>query len=113
MNLTKSVLVAIIYSTGLLRPAISTAAPAPDPETFHADKDLSIANIMERIQIDQKNLSCVQQAENHPALKACALLIKQNNEVLESKVEKQIIEKPASAVDKKSPKGTKNRTSPH
>lgn len=72
---------------------MSTAAADPDPATFQADKDRYIATILERIQIDQKDLSCVQAAQDHAALKACGELVTQDHEVLEPKVEAPVDEK--------------------
>ena len=100
MYFTKSMLSAVIYAVGLLAPAMAVAAP--DPATFQADKDQHIATILERIQIDQKNLSCVQAAQDHAALKACGELVKQDHDVLEPKVE-------APMADKASQKSPNNK----
>lgn len=102
MNFTKSTLLTVIYGASLLLPAISTAATDPDPATFQADKDRYIATILESIQIDQKNLSCVQAAQDHAALKACGELVAQDHDVLEPKVE-------APIADKTSQKSAKNK----
>lgn len=115
MNFTKSILLTVIYSAGLLIPAIAVADS--DPATFQADKDRYIANILERIQIDQKNLSCVQTAQDHAALQACDQIIKQDHDVLEPKVEAPIepkaeapvADKKAPIADKKTQKGAKNK----
>lgn len=107
MNFSKSILLTVICSAGLLAPAI--AATNPDPATFQADKDQHIANILERIQIDQKNLSCVQAAQDHAALNACDETIKQDHDVLEPKVEAPVADKKAPIADKKIQKGTKNK----
>lgn len=109
MNLTKSILLTVIYSAGLLAPAIAAAAPDPnpdpdpDPATFQADKGRHIANILERIQIAQKNLSCVQAAQDHTALNACDETVKQNHDVLEPEVKAPIANKKAQKNAK--PKG--------
>lgn len=96
MNFTKL----IMYSAGLLASAIAVAAP--DPATFQADKDHSIANILEKIQIVQKNLSCVQAAQDHAGLDACHDTVKQEHDVLETTTKTQI-------ADKKAQKGLKNK----
>ena len=95
MDFTRSILLAVIYSAGLLAPAISVAAPDsdPDPATFQADKDRNIANILEKIQIDQKNLSCLQAAQDHAALKACDVTVKQDHDVLEPETKAPIANK--------------------
>jgi len=103
VNLTKSILLTVIYSAGLLAPAIAVAAPDPDPATFQADKGRHIANILERIQIAQKNLSCVQAAQDHTALNACDETVKQNHDVLEPEVKAPIANKKAQKNAK--PKG--------
>ncbi len=100
MNFTKSILLTAIYSAGLLIPAIAVADS--DPATFQADKDRQIANVLEKVQIAQKNLSCVQAAQDHAALKACDEAFKQNHDVSETKVKEQV-------TDKKVPKGEKNK----
>lgn len=100
MNFTKLILLAVIYSAGLLAPALSVAAPDSDPATFEADKDRHIANILEKIQIAQKNLSCVQAAQDHTALNACDATVKQDHDVLEP-------EKKAPVIDKKTQKNAK------
>lgn len=100
MNFTKSILLAVIYSASLLAPAM--AAADTDPATFQADKERHIANILEKIQIDQKNLSCVQAAQDHAALKACDVPVKQDHDALEPKTE-------APDADKKAQKDTKNK----
>jgi hypothetical protein len=100
MNFTKLILLAVIYSAGLLIPALSVAAPDSDPATFEADKGRHIANILEKIQIAQKNLSCVQAAQDHTALNACDETVKQDHDVLEP-------EKKAPIADKKAQKNAK------
>ena len=100
MNFKKSTLLTVIYGASLLLPAMSTAAT--DPATFQADKDRYIVTILERIQIDQKNLSCVQAAQDHAALKACGELVTQDHDVLEPKVE-------APMADKASQKSPNNK----
>lgn len=116
MNFSKSILLTVIYSAGLLAPAI--AATNSDPATFQADKDRYIANILERIQIDQKNLSCVQTAQDHAALNACDVTVKQGPDsvepeikapVADKKVETPVADKKAPIADKKIQKGTKNK----
>lgn len=100
MNFTKSILLAMIYGAGLLVPAITVADT--DPETFQADKERHIAKILERIQIDQKNLSCVQAAQDHADLKTCDEAVKQDHDVAEPKTE-------APVADKKAKNGAKNK----
>lgn len=100
MNFTKSILSAAIYSAVLLAPSMAFADN--DPETFQTDKEHHIAQILKRIQIDQKNLSCVQAAQDNVALKACDETAKQDHDILEPKVE-------APFADKKAPKNAKNK----
>lgn len=102
MNFTKSILLTVIYSAGLLAPAIAVADA--DPATFQAEKDQHIAKILERIQIDQKDLSCVQAAQDHAALEACNLIVKPDHEVLEPKADA-----PVPAIVKKTKKGTTSK----
>jgi len=93
MNFIKSILLTVIYTAGLLAPAISVAAPDLDPATFQADKDRHIANILEKIQIAQKNLSCVQAAQDHTALNACDDTVKQDHDAVEPEIKAPITEK--------------------
>ncbi|MFA5017599.1 MAG: hypothetical protein WC504_08635 [Methylobacter sp.] len=101
MNFTKSILLTVIYSAVLLAPAMAVADD-PDSATFQADKDRQIANVLEKVQIAQKNLSCVQAAQDHAALKVCEETFKQDYDVSETKVK-------AQTSDKKAPKGAKNK----
>jgi hypothetical protein len=101
MNFTKLILSIAVYGAGSLTPAIAVADA--DPEKFQADKDRYIVNILDRIKIDQKNLSCVQAAQDHTALKACDETVKQDRPALEPKVEA-----PQNA-DKKVQKAVKNK----
>lgn len=73
-----------------------------DQATFQADKDRQIANVLEKVQIAQKNLSCVQAAQDHAALKVCAENFKQDYDVSETKVK-------AQTADKNTQKNTKNK----
>ncbi len=91
MNVTKSILFSVLYGASLLAPAIAVADT--ESTTFQADKDRHIANILERIQIDQKNLSCVQAAQDQTALKACDVTVKKDDNALEPKVEAPITDK--------------------
>ncbi|HEY8097038.1 MAG TPA: hypothetical protein VIE65_13225 [Methylobacter sp.] len=100
MNFTKSILLAAIYSTGLLAPVMAIADT--DPATFQTEKERHIANILARIQIDQKNLSCVQAAQDHAALKICDETAKQDHDASEPKAE-------APVADKKAQKDAKNK----
>lgn len=102
MNFTKSILLAVIYSAGSLAPAIAVADTDADTATFQADKERHIAKILERIQIDQKNLSCVQAAQDHASLKTCDDTVKQDHDVAEPKAE-------APVADKKAKNGAKNK----
>jgi hypothetical protein len=77
----------------LLAPAISVATPDLDPATFQADKDRHIANILEKIQIAQKNLSCVQAAQDQTALNTCDDTVKQAHDAVEPEIKAPIIEK--------------------
>lgn len=100
MNLTKLILSAAVYAASSMTSAIAVADT--DPATFQAEKDRHIANILEKIRIDQKNLSCVQNAQDHTALKACVETDKQDNSAPEPKAET-----PPNA-DKKAQKSVKN-----
>ncbi len=95
MYFTKAILSTVFYALGLLAPAIALADT--DPATFQADKERQIAIVLESVQIAQKNLSCVQAAQDHAALNACNVIVKQ-----EPKAEA------AQGCDKKAPKVTKN-----
>jgi len=101
VNFTKSILLTVTYSAVLLAPALAIADD-PDPATFQAEKDRQIANVLEKVQIAQKNLSCVQAAQDHAALKVCAETFKQDYDVSETKVK-------AQTTDKKTQKGVKNK----
>jgi predicted nucleic acid-binding Zn-ribbon protein len=100
MNLTKLILSTVCYGAWLVAPAI--AAADNDPAAFQADKDSHIAKILERIKIDQKNLSCVQSAEDQTTLNTCDETAKQDHSALEPKVEA------AQDADKKIQKVVKN-----
>jgi|GEM_PF-361388 len=107
MNFTKSILFAVLYGAGLLTPILAVADT--EPTTFQADKDRHIANILEKIQIAQKNLSCVQAAQDHTALNACDVTVKQDHDVLEPKVETPVANKKAPIADKKTQNSSKNK----
>jgi len=107
MNFTKSILFAALYAAGLLTPILAVADT--EPMTFQADKDRHIANILARIQIDQKNLSCVQNAQDQTALNACDATGKQDHEALEPKVETPVADKKAPIADKKTKNGAKHK----
>jgi hypothetical protein len=107
MNFTKSILFAVLYGTGLLAPAMAIADT--EPTTFQAEKDRHIAKILARIQIDQKNLSCVQNAQDQTALNACDATGKQDHEALEPKVETPAANKKAPVADKKTQNSSKNK----
>jgi hypothetical protein len=100
VNFTKSILLTVIYSAGLLIPAIALADA--DPATFQADKDREIANVLEKVQAAQKHLSCVQAAQDHAGLKVCDEAFKPNQDVPETKVKEQV-------PDKKEQKNEKNK----
>jgi len=100
VNFTKSILLPMIYSAGLLIPAMAVADT--DQAVFQADKDRAIANVLEKVQIAQKNLSCVQAAQDHAALKACDETFKQAYDVSETKIK-------AQGADKKAQKNTKDK----
>ncbi|MDP1772145.1 MAG: hypothetical protein Q8L15_07660 [Methylobacter sp.] len=104
MNFTKLFLLAVMYSAGLLTPSMAVADT--DPATFQAEKERHIAKILERIQIDQKNLSCLQAAQEHAALKVCDETAKQDHDVSEPKEEPK---QEAPVADKKTQKDTKNK----
>ncbi|MGZ4970293.1 MAG: hypothetical protein ACXV8O_17025 [Methylobacter sp.] len=100
MNFIKSTLLTVICSAGLL--ASGMAVADADQDTFQEDKDRQIANVLEKVQIAQKNLSCVQAAQDHAALKVCEENFKQDYDVSETKVK-------AQANDKKNQKGKKDK----
>ena len=97
----------MIYSAALLVPAMAVADP--DPATFQADKDRQIANVLERVRIAQKNLSCVQAAQDHAVLNACDESFNQDHKALEPKVEAPIADKKAPIADKNIQKNSKNK----
>lgn len=78
MNVTKSMLLAVIYSLGLAVPALAIADS--DDTAFQAEKERQIAIVLEKVQIAQRNLSCVQSAQDHAALKACDEAFKQSHD---------------------------------
>ncbi len=90
MKLTK---LTVILGAAILAPAIALAEP--DPTSFQAEKDRTIANILERIQIVQKNLSCVQAAQDTAALKVCHDTVKQERDSLETKIKGQVSDRKA------------------
>ncbi len=95
MYFTKSILSTVFYALGLLAPALALADA--EPGSFQADKERQIAIVLESVQIAQKNLSCVQAAQDLAALNACNVIVKK-----EPKAEA------AQDCDKKAPKVTKN-----
>jgi len=102
MNVTKLILFSAFYGASLLAPA--TVIADTESTTFEADKDRYIANILERIQIDQKNLSCVQAAQDQTALKACDVPVKSDDNALVPKVEAPITDKKLQNTKNKHPK---------
>jgi hypothetical protein len=94
MNFTKSTLLAMVCGAGLLASATAFASPA-DPATFQAEKDIRIANIQERLQIVQTHLSCVQAAQDHPAMKACHDTAEQAQKALVEKLKAQMADRKA------------------
>ncbi len=78
MNVTKSMLLTVIYSLGLAFPALAIADT--DDAAFQAEKERQIAIVLEKVQIAQRNLSCVQAAQDHAALKACDEAFKQSHD---------------------------------
>jgi hypothetical protein len=59
------------------------AVAETDAETFKADKERQTAAVLEKVQTAQKNLSCVQEAQDHAALKVCEEDFKQKFSVPE------------------------------
>lgn len=98
VSFTKQTILTITYSAGLLASAMAVAET--DPASFQAEKDRQIANVLEKVQIAQKNLSCVQAAQDHADLKACDEVFKQSNDASDTKGKEQ-------ATDKKTPKPEK------
>ena len=98
MNLIKSILLTVTYSASLLTSLMAVAET--DPASFQAEKDRQIANVLEKVQIAQKNLSCVQAAQDHAALKVCNEAFKQSNDASDTREK-------AQATDKKTPKPQK------
>jgi hypothetical protein len=98
VSFTKLILT-VIYSVGLLAPAMAIADDSAD---FQADKDRQIAHVVEKVQIAQKHLSCLQAAQDHEALKVCDETFKQDQDDSDTKVK-------AQASDKKAPKAGKNK----
>jgi hypothetical protein len=110
MNFTKSTLLAMVCGAGLL--ASATAFAAPDPATFQAEKDIRIANIQERLQIVQTHLSCVQAAQDHPAMKACHDAAEQAQKALVEKLKAQMADKKALRAAQKQAAPTAPTTTP-
>ena len=100
MSFTKLIVLMVIYSAGLLAPAMAVADT--DSADFQADKDRQIANVVEKVQIAQKHLSCLQAAQDHAALKTCDEAFKQEQDDSDTKVK-------AQTADKKTQKGVKNK----
>lgn len=102
MESKNSILLTVVYSAFLLVPALAVADT--DPATFKADKERQIAIVLEKVQTAQKNLSCVQEAQDHAALKVCEEDFKQKFVIPET-TEKQ----PCQCPDKKVRKSAKSR----
>jgi hypothetical protein len=102
-----SILLTAIYSAFLLVPIMAVADT--DPETFKADKERQTAAVLEKVQTAQKNLSCVQEAQDHAALKICEEDFKQKFSVPETKenVAETKEKQPCQCPDKKVRKSTK------
>jgi hypothetical protein len=98
VNFTKSILLTVIYSAGLLIPAITFADS--DPATFQADKDREIAKVLEKVQVAQKHLSCVQAAQDHAGLKVCDETFNPSQNVPETKVKEQTNDKNEQKIEK-------------
>lgn len=98
MNFTKSILLTVIYSAGLLIPAMTVAAAEQD--TFQADKDREIAKVLEKVQVAQKHLSCVQAAQNHEELNACEEAFKPKQDVPETKAKEPEADKKEQKIEK-------------
>jgi hypothetical protein len=104
------ILLTVICNALLLVPAI--AAADADPATFKADKERQTAAVLEKVQTAQKNLSCVQEAQDHAALKICEEDFKQKFSVPETKenVAETKEKQPCQCPDKKVRKSTKAKT---
>lgn len=98
MNFIKSILLTVIYSVSLLIPAITIADTGQ--EAFQADKDREIATVLEKVQIAQKHLSCVQAAQDHAALKVCDEAFKPAQNVPETKVKEHATDKKEQPIEK-------------
>lgn len=105
MESKNPILLAVIYSAFLLTSAMAVADT--DPATFQADKERQIATVLEKVQTAQKNLSCVQEAQDHAALKVCEEDFKQKFVIPET-TEKQ----PCQCPDKKVRKSAKPKEKP-
>ena len=103
MNPKKSILLTLAYSAFLLVPAMAVADT--DTATFQADKARQTAIVLEKVQTAQKNLSCVQEAQDHAALKVCEEDFKQKFVAPETKEKPQ-----CQCPDKKVRKSTKAKT---
>ncbi|MGZ8239017.1 MAG: hypothetical protein ACXWTY_14220 [Methylobacter sp.] len=82
MKPKNSILLTVAYSAFLLVPAVAVADT--DPAAFNADKERQIAIVLEKVQTAQRNLSCVQEAQDHAALKICEEDFKQKFAVPET-----------------------------
>ncbi|MGZ5006342.1 MAG: hypothetical protein ACXWE9_03880 [Methylobacter sp.] len=100
MSFTKLILLMLIYSVGLLAPAMAVADD--DSADFQSEKNRQIAHVVEKVQIAQKHLSCLQAAQDHAALKVCDETFKQDQDDSDTKVK-------AQGAEKKAAKGGKNK----
>lgn len=88
MNFKSTLLVAGLFAS-------VSAFAAQDPAAFQAAKDAHVANIQERLQVVQTNLSCSQAAADHKALKACHETAVKAHKALDAKLKAQLADKKA------------------
>ncbi len=87
MYIIKFSIIPIIFATGVLVSSVSVAAP--NQAAFQASKDQQIANLQERMQMVQANLSCIQVAKDPVGLKSCQEAAKKKSEEFQEKLKAQ------------------------
>ncbi len=88
MNFKSTLLVAGLFAS-------VSAFAAQDPAAFQAAKDVHVANIQERLQIIQTNLSCTQAAADAAAMKACHKTAEAAHKALGAKLKAQLADRKA------------------
>lgn len=84
MSVTKSSVLTMVCTAGLLTSVMAFAEP--DPAKFQEHKADIISHLQEKQQLVQKHLNCVQAAQDPAALKVCQETAKQEHDVLAGKM---------------------------